>query len=257
MGAGDWYWSRGQFKGYGKMWFLLSAQEAASSGGGRSLLGSVVEELGGGPLGLPGLLGAWYPAPYHMATPGLVMNALERHRGELGVAAGQPLVLRTKLAIPGQAYVMDARKSLQAGVGPFPSLPADVNLDIDYSRLVNASISFGTNTYVEYLTADLLMRLYRHCGGEAARLEPGLAIDVADNYIVDQVLVTSDYKVAFKSAEAFNAEFKAKIDAFNRVPRTGVKAELSLADKATLELSVSGGPEYLAALKVTDWDDLG
>lgn len=47
MSSSDYYWSRRLIKGFGKMWFLIVPQEANSSGGGASLLGSVVNEISG------------------------------------------------------------------------------------------------------------------------------------------------------------------------------------------------------------------
>jgi hypothetical protein len=251
MPSSDFYWSRNLIRGLGKMWFPLSLQEAASTGGGESLLGSVVEELHGGFLGLGS-----YPAPYHMTTPKLILEALEKKQSDLSLPA--KLILETSLTVPQQTLTVSKKGSLQAGVGPFPSLPGVFDLNIDYSRMASVNISFGTSTRAKYIPTDFLARLYNSVKGDAAKIDKYLAIKIDDNYIVDQILVANEFSVTFESQEAFDAEFGAKIDYLNTLPAGGhAKFVLDQKKNKRVTVQVKNGPDYLLALKVVDWDDLG
>jgi hypothetical protein len=252
MPPSDFYWSRNLIRGLGKMWFPLSLQEATSTGGGESLLGSVVEELHGGFLGLQ-----QYPAPYHMATPKLILDALQKRRSALELPA--ELTLRANLAVPQQTLNVTKKASLKTGVGPFPSLPGTFSLDVDYSRMVSVSISFGSNTHIKYIPTDFLSRLYNSVKGDAAKVDKNLAIRIDDNYIVDQILVANEFTVTFESQEEFDAEFQAKLDYLNTLQPVSGQATFTFDQqkKKRVTIQIKGGPDYLLALKVLDWDDLG
>ena len=252
MAADDYYWSEGLIKGFGKMWFLLAPQEASGGGGAQSLLGSVVEELSGGWLGL----GRKFPAPYHMTTPGLVLNAIDARRGALGLAGAQ-LVESATLAGPTQNYKVDRKGSLKAGAGPFPSLPANLNLDIDYSRMRNITISFGDSSTAHYIPTDYLARLYRSEQGDLKKLFPSVVIPIDDNYIVDEILLARDFTVTFDSDSKFDDEFTAKLEALKSVAPANISISVSGSSQSSVVARIKGEKDYLVALKVIDWDDLG
>lgn len=83
MSSSDYYWTRSLIRGFGKLWFLVVPQEADASGGGISLLGSVVKELSSG--GILGLLDKYFPEPHHLTTPKLVLKSIESRRSELSL----------------------------------------------------------------------------------------------------------------------------------------------------------------------------
>lgn len=65
MSSSDYYLNHDLIKGFGKLWPLVSLQEAISSGQGISLSGSVAKELGGDFLGL-GIFGQDFPEHNHL-----------------------------------------------------------------------------------------------------------------------------------------------------------------------------------------------
>jgi hypothetical protein len=62
----------------GKMYFLKDLQKADSPGGGRSLLGSIVQEVREKFLGI--VVTKEYPVPMHMSVPGVIIEAIESRR---------------------------------------------------------------------------------------------------------------------------------------------------------------------------------
>jgi hypothetical protein len=233
------------------MWFPLAIHEASSLGGGLSLLGSVVEELSSGIFGW----GDRYPAPYHMTTPRLVLSALSRNRDALGL--DEPFVLETTLTPSTQTLKVKKKDSLKAGVGPFPSLPLNVNLDIDYSRMSNVIVQFGQDTRVMYIPTDYLVRLYQLVDGDSRKIDPSVAIEIDDQYIVDQVLLANELAVTFESEADFSASLDGKLEAINKLPAAAGKVTLSRETARRIVARVQGPTYYLVAIKVLEWDDLG
>jgi len=251
MPASDFYWSKRLIPGFGKMWFPLAIQEATSSGGGLNLLGSVVEELKGGLFGLF----ERYPAPYSMAKPRLILEALQHDAVSLGING--TIVEAEKLSAPAMNLQFSKKDALKLGAGPFPSLPVALNLDVDYSLMEKIEIRFGASVDVEFIPTDYLARLYRQYGGDARKALPGVAIEVDANYIVDQVLLARDFSIAFESSQQFDAEFDAKLEALKALPNVGGKIDIGRESSRRVVIGVSGGPTYLVAFKTLDWDDLG
>ncbi len=138
MSSANYYWSRRLIQGFGKMWFLIIPQEADSSGGGASLLGSVVNELSGG--FLPGggrIIGKDFPEPNQLTTPQLLLKAIEARRSELSLATDEQVVAEVKY--PDLSVVFEQGDTLKSGVSNFPSLP--VSFSIDYSRMAKISMA--------------------------------------------------------------------------------------------------------------------
>lgn len=249
MPVQDYYFSRKAVPRFGKLYFLKILQDADSEGGGRGLLGSVVQELREGLFGL----GQHYPAPLHMSRPGIVRAAIQRDKKHLGLGAEDRIVLVQKLAPIQQSVVIKRKDSFGAGVGPFPSLPANFGLDIDYSLMRQVTLAFGTNTQFEYIPLGYFARLYQYVGGDHRKVDRSGAI--AENNIVDSILLAKEFHVTFESEKGFDADFDAKLKAFTSIPGVGATVAYAKQAKRKILAKVSGNEYYLVALGVSDWDD--
>jgi hypothetical protein len=250
MPSSDYYWSRRLIQGFGKMWFLIVPQEADASGGGASLLGSVVNELSGGLFPANGgLIGKDFPEPNHLTTPQLLLKAIESNRKALGFADDERIVQEVKF--PDLNVVFEKDDKLKAGIGNFPSLP--VAFSIDYSRMENISIQFGANTRKLFVPTGFLSRLKDFVGGDDQKIAPDVNID--KETIVHQILLTDRYSVTFQSTSTFDTNFEASVKLANTLNAGKATFELEKSQKKKVTVSVDDGKEYLIALKNIDWDD--
>lgn len=249
MPVQDYYFSRKAVPRFGKLYFLKVLQEADSKGGGRSLLGSVVQESREGLFGL----GQHYPIPLHMSKPGIVRDAIEKNKKQLGLDVSDRIVLSQKLAAIQQSLVIRRKESFGVGVGPFPSLPANFGLDIDYSLMHQVTLAFGKNTQFEYIPLGYFARLYQYVDGDDRKVDRSGAIE--DNNIVDSILLAKEFHVTFESEKDFDGDFEAKLKAFNNIPGVGGKVAYAKQTKRKIRAKVSGNQYYLVALGVSDWDD--
>lgn len=250
MPSSDYYWARHLVRGFGKMWFLIVPQEAGSSGGGASLLGSVVNELSGGlfPAG-GGIIGRDFPEPHHVTTPQLLLKSLEHHRSDLGIPDNEQLV--REIGFPGLTVSVDRKKSLKIGTGSFPSLPSAFS--IDYSRMVSITIEFGVETRKKFIPTGYLSRLKDFLDGDDRKIATDINID--KETIVHQVLLTNQYSVTFESTAEFDSKFEAAVKSANAINAEKVTFELDNLSRRRVTAKVDDGHEYLIALKDLDWDD--
>src|SRR5207249_11016078 len=140
MGAQDYYFSSKSMPTLGRMWILKMLQEASGSGGGLSMLGSVVQEASerGGFLGL-GV--SHYPVPMLMSQPRIVTRALAGVRPELGLKPDDPIILIQGLTIANQSIMVDRKDAFNTGVGARPSRPATLGVEREYAKVLRATIS--------------------------------------------------------------------------------------------------------------------
>lgn len=247
MSSSDYYWSHNLIKGFGKLWFLIIPQESDASGGGASLLGSVVKELNGDLLGL-GIFGKDFPEPNHLTQPQLILKALESHRVELKLK-DQKLIQEIKY--PHLAAEFEKKKVLKTGISDFPGLP--ISFSIDYSLMEKISIKFGENTRKLFIPAGYLSRLKNFVGGDDSLLSSDINID--KEMIVHQILLTDQYKITFNSEKVFNPEFQTSINVANTINAGKVSFNIDQTSKSSLTVDVHDGKEYLIAIKNIDWDD--
>jgi hypothetical protein len=250
MSSSDYYWTRHLIQGFGRMWFLIVPQEADSVGGGESLLGSVVNEIGGSLFpGGGGIFGKDYPEPHHLTTPRLILKTIEAHRQDLGIADGELIV--QEVQYPGLSISVDKRRVLKAGVGGFPSLPAA--LSVDYSRMINISVEFGANTRKKYIPTGYLSSLKHFLNGDDRKIATNINID--KETIIHQILLTDEYSVTFESTSAFDTNFEAALEQVNRLSGGKISFDLDISTKRRVVVKVEGDRDYLIALKDIDWDD--
>jgi len=253
VGAQDYYFSSKSMPTLGRMWILKMLQDASGSGGGISMLGSVVQEATerGGFLGL-GV--SHYPIPMLMSQPRIVIRALEGMRPELGLKPDEPIVLVQGLTIANQSIMVNRKDAFTTGVGPLPSLPATFGVDVDYGKMASATINFGATAELRYIPLGYLGGLYRHVSGTATAVDATGVLE--HNYVVDSVLLTTDVEVGFTSAEQFTGDFDAKLAALGSIAAGNLKVTYRRMDDRTVVAKVSGERLWLAAFSVSEWHDL-
>jgi hypothetical protein len=251
MPSSDYYWAQHLIKGFGRMWFLKVPQEADSSGGGESLLGSVVNELRGGIFSSTGLIGKDFPEPNHLSTPQLLLKSIEKHRKDLGIAEGELLV--HAIDYSKQSTEVEKKNTLQIGTGRFPGIPA--SFSIDYSRMARITVTFGSNTRLKYIPPDHLGRLKKFFKGDDTKVDPKASISIDKETIIHQILLTDEYSITFESVEEFDSRVEASIDQANLTNAGKIKFELDQTTRKRIVVKIDDGKDYLVALKDIDWDD--
>lgn len=249
MSASNYYWTQSQIDGFGKMWFLIAPQEADSSGGGKSLLGSVVNEIPGRLFpSSGGIIGKSFPVPEHMTERQLLLKLLQEKHTALGIDL---LEIVQEINYPGLNVSFEKKKVLKTGVGGFPSVP--VSFSIDYARMSQITIEFGSNTRKLYIPPRYLGKLKDFVGGDDKKIDPSGIID--KETIVHQLLLTDRYSVVFESEEAFQPQFEVALEQANLSNAGKITFELNNSTKKQVTVTVNDGKEYLIALKDIDWDD--
>ena len=249
MSIEDYYFSQKGVPRMGKMFFLRDLQEADSPGGGRSLLGSVVQEVREKILGI--IVTQEYPVPMHMSAPGVVFKVIDSMRNQLGFSGSEPIILPQILAAAQRSVTIKRKYMFGAGAGPFPSVPVNLGIDVDYGRAREVTLSFGEGTRREYIPQGYIARLYKHVGGDPASID----VTLAENSVVTSILVAKNFKVTFESEEKLDSEFEAKLNNFASLPDIGTEVVYKMEDKNKVIAQVSGKIEYLVGLAVRDWDD--
>jgi hypothetical protein len=250
MSSSSYYWSHNLISGFGKMWFLIAPQKAISSGGGESLLGSVVNEVNGSllPSG-GGVFGKDFPEPIHLTTPQLILNAIKQNRKAMGIPDQDEIVQEVDYS--ALSISVDKRNILKASAGGFPSLP--VSLGIDYSRAAKITINFGAGTRRRYIPTGYLSLLKKFVKGDDSKIASHINID--KETIVHQILLSRNYTVTFESTQAFQTGFDAAIAQANIDNAGKISFKLDKTTRKQVSVNINDGNEYLIALKDIDWDD--
>lgn len=252
MSSSNYYWARQLIQGFGKMWFLIVPQEANSPGGGESLLGSVVNEIGGSLFpSTGGIVGKDYPEPQHLTTPQLILKTIKAHRQDLRIADSELLV--QEINYSGLSISVDKRHTLKASVGGFPSLP--VPLSVDYSRMVSISVEFGANTRQKYVPIGYLSNLKTFYGGDATKIPGSEGVNIAKETIIQQMLLTNEYSVTFESSASFDASFEVALNQMSALSSGRITASFGNQNRKRVSVKIEGDRDYLIALKNIDWDD--
>jgi len=212
MPVQDYYFARRAVPRFGKMFFLKVPHEAEGIGGGRSLLGSVVQEVRESLFGLGIFARSEFPIPRHMSVPGIVRQAIEKRKTKLGLNAADEVVLTLALAGANESITIKTEASLVAGIGAFPSIPADLGIDINYALMKEATLQLGPKSQLQYIPLGYLGRLYAFVKGKHRQVVPSGAIE--DNNIVDTVLLAKNFHVTFHSDKDFDAKFDAKLQTY-------------------------------------------
>lgn len=247
MPPSDYYWSRHSIQGFGKMWFLIVPQEADANGGGRNLLGSVVEDRDGG------IFNRNYPRPEKFDEPQLILKALKARRRDLGISDSESIV--SEVNFSDLNIAVQKSDKVISEVDGFPGLPnLRTSLKIDYSRMQNISIQFGKNTRKLLIPLGYLSRLKHSVGGDDKKIAPSISID--KETIIYQILLTDQYSVTFESTSIFNADFEANIQVANTLNVGKAAFELEQSNRKQVTVKVNDGKDYLIAIEDIDWDNI-
>jgi hypothetical protein len=225
--------------GYGDLYFLKFLQDAASSGGGENLLGSVVQRVKTGIFGW----GHGFPVPMLMTTAQSFLKAIP----------GDSNVKEIVFAASKQVAAIDSSGSAGLNVGPFPSVPVTLGVDLDWNKAVQVNLTVGGGSLLHYIPRGYSAQLYRSVAGDDKHVDvTGI---VGSNFVVETVLLSKTFSVEFVSSESFDADFQAKLDAINAIPNVGGKLKLNDATKKSVTAEIDGTHSYLVALGVARWSD--
>ncbi|HEU4651977.1 MAG TPA: hypothetical protein VFS49_11250 [Croceibacterium sp.] len=239
MSRGDYYFSRGLVKGFGKVFFLKILQEAPEGSAPRRLLGSFVDEIDYGLFSsrcAPGLEHAWDPE-YFLKTARRLPGWEDRE-----------LVLETSLAGFSQDYEIKTKAGVDAKAS-FPGAPVSAGIEVDYQRLRKARVTMGAGSKKLYIPQNFVPAAYGHFVRDPGSFDPILFDD--DIMLVDQLVIVTDLTVEVESKVDFSADFDAKAAGVS-----GLDGGIAYSRQSarTYQLRVNDGKEYLFALGAVEAD---
>ncbi len=251
MSVNTYYLSKTKEGKFGSVFYLKQLQEADSSGGGRNLLGSMVQWIDKGVFGTP-WGGTDYAIPQCMSTPKALIRELNKRKAELEIEGDT--ALQIKVAAGKEIVKLERNLVFDVGVGPFPMIPLNIALDIDYSRMKATTITFGEGTHSEYIPVGYMSSLYETLGGKASAAIGGRLLE--KNAYISQVVLAKRYSVHFESITALSSGVDAKIEQYNTLPEIGGKVKVQKKTERTVVAEVNSDIYYLVALTASLWKNL-
>lgn len=239
MARGDYYFSRGLVKGFGRVFFLKVLQEAPEGSAPRRLLGSFVDEVDYGLFSsrcAPGLEHAWDPEYFLKIA------------GALPGWTGRDLTLETGLAGFSQEYEIKTQAGIDAKAA-FPGAPVSAGIEVDYSRLRKAKVTMGTGSKKIYIPQNYVPAAYEKFVEHPDAFDSILFDD--DIMLVDQIVIVKDLTIEVESKVDFSADFEAKA---TKVSELGGGINYSRQSARQYRLSVNDGKEYLFAVSGVEAD---
>lgn len=247
MGIEQWYVSKANEDPFGDIFLLRDLQENESDGGGKNLLGSIVQKISQTGFGND------YPIPRLFGNPNVLINKLESLKQTLGITG--KISNKISLAANNRTLKIEKKRLFNIGVGQFPFLPLSFGIDMDFSKTKDLQLKFGEGTYTESLNGMFLSQLYEHLDGNPTKDIGGKFLK--ENYFVKEILVAKNYEITFNSEENFKAEFNAKLDAFKTMPEVNAKKiSFSSSSKSSVSAKIEGDTFYLVGLTGATWKSL-
>jgi hypothetical protein len=235
--------------GLGTQVWLLKIPRTAASPGGRSLLGSLVEKINDSFLGL---FGSDYPAPWPMSDVGLILNKIQQLSSPLGL---DPTKIIDSDQLAGISVLLDHSSGLDLNAaGTIPGVPVNLSLAVDYTSTSSVTLSFGAGSRIEYIPTDYLSRLCKHFKGDSKAAFPSVAVSIPSNFIVDVVVIGTNYAIEFTQKTALSASFAAQATA--ATSNAGGKFAVTQTDNSKFKVTVTDGVDYLVGLQTIAWDQL-
>ena len=252
MSVSTYYISKTKEGKFGSVFFLKQLQDEDSSGGGRNLLGSMVQWIDdNGPVGI-GIGGTDYAIPQCMSTPRALVKELDKRKDELGIDGSS--TLQIIVSASKETIKLEKKSLFEAGIGPFPSIPLNLALDMDYSKVKTISLTFGEGTFSEYIPIGYLANLYEVLKGKPTPAIGGKLLE--KNAYISQVVLAKKYSVNFESSTAFSAGVDAKIKQYNSLPEIGGKVNVSMKTDRTLVAEINSDRFYAVAVTASLWKNL-
>ena len=244
MGVDTYYLSKTTEGKFGSVFLLKQLQDAeASTGGGKRLLGSVVQWI-------DEFIGTDYPIPQVMTNPQALILELQNRKAELGISGD--VTLQIKVNAGTETIKLEKKKVFNVGVGPFPSIPLNIGLDIDYSRLKTISIAFGAGTFSEFIPTGFMAALFKALKGKPTAAMGGSLLKA----YISQIVLAKKYSVSFESTEKFDAGFEAKLKTFNQLPDIGGKVKVEKQSDRIVKAEVDSPDYYVIGVTASLWQNL-
>lgn len=237
------YFSRGIVGGMGFIDFLMVPQEAPEGSAPRKLLGSFVDEIDHGPIFLktkssPSLNHAW--------QPGFFLTLA----GKLEQLNGVELVQEAGLAKFSQEYKIETKAGLNAKAA-FPGAPLSAGVEVDYSRLRRATVTFGPGSKKIYIPRNVALTAYEQFAEASNRHHP-ILFD-PDVMLINQILLVRDLTVDVESKSSFGADFEAKA---TKVSDTQAGISFSRTGERKYAIQVNDGKDYLFGVGAIEANEL-
>lgn len=244
MGVETYYLSKTKEGKFGSVFFLKQLQDAeGSTGGGKNLLGSLVQWI-------DKLTGTDYPIPQVMTKPRALISELEKRKAELEIDGD--VTLQIKVAGSSETIKLEKKNVFDLGVGPFPVIPLNMSLDVDYSKLKTITMVFGAGTYSEFIPTGYMAALYKALNGKPNAAIGGSLLKA----YVSQVMLAKKYSVSFESTETFDAGFEAKLKTFNGLPEIGGKVKVEKKTERIVKAEVDSPDYYVVGVTASLWQNL-
>jgi hypothetical protein len=239
------YTSKSKEGKFGEVFFLKQLQESDSSGGGSNLLGSMVQWI-------DTLVHQDYAIPLCMSGPRALIKELEKRKDSLEISGD--VTLQIKVGVSSETVKLEKKASFDIGVGPFPIIPLNMSLDVDYSRMKSITVKFGAGTYSEYIPVGYLANLYAAVTGKPPASIGGELLK--KNAFVNQIVLANKYSVTFESTDSFSTGVETKLKTYNSLPEINGKVKVEKKTERTLTAEVDSPIYYVVALTTSRWDRL-
>lgn len=251
MSVDTYYLSKTKEGKFGSVFYLKQLQEIDASGGGKNLLGSMVQWIDKGMLGTP-WGGTDYPIPQCMSNPRAIIKELDKRKVELGIDDSS--TLQIKVAGSKETVKLEKNVVFNLGIGPFPVIPLNMGLDVDYSRMKTITITFGEGTYSEYIPIGYMAMLYETLSGKPSAAIGGKLLE--KNAFISQVVLAKNYSVNFESTVSLSAGVEAKIKQYNSLPEISGKVKVEKKSERMVSAEVNSDVFYAVAVTASLWKNL-
>ena len=245
MGIEAYYLSKKMVSGIGSIFLLNELQEADGSGGGKALLGSVVQEN-------KESFHVDYPVPLLVSEANIIVNKLKQWKTELNI--NSEIVVEQPVAAGNKSIKIEKDNSFQVGLGPFPNIPFNGKFQIDYKKTISIDIAFGAGTIYQYIRKGDLMKMYSKLNGKPDADMTGKFLE--KNAFVSLIQLAKNWTVNFESSKSFDTDIEAKIKLFNADDVVKSVVKLSKKSETKIQAEVKGDAYYLVGLMSTRWSDI-
>ncbi len=191
-----------------------------------------------------------YAIPQCMSNPKALVKELDKRKVELGIEGNS--TLQIKVAASKETVKLEKKVVFELGIGPFPVIPLNMALDVDYSRMKTIKITYGEGTYSEFIPIGYMAALY-------SKGKPNVAMGgklLEKNAYISQVVLAKKYSVDFESTETLSAGVEAKIKQYNSLPEIGGKVRVEKKDTRTVSAEVNSDSFYVVAVTASLWKNL-
>lgn len=243
MGIDTYYLSKRQVSGIGSIFLMNELIEAEN--GGESLLGAVVQEN-------KSMFHKDYPVPLLVSEANIIVKKLTQFKNELNITS--EIVEKQNIAAGHKNIKIDKSKSFSAGLGPFPSIPFNAKMQLDYSRMTSIDITYGVGTIYKYIRKGDMMKLYTKLNGKPDADMTGKFLQ--KNAFISLLQLAQNWKVTFESTKTFDADVDVQIDLFNKDDSTGGGVKMKRTATTKIEAEVKSDVYYVVGLMSTRWDDV-